>query len=147
MTIRVATKNDVADIRRLVVSLAHYYLMDKQNALPDWFESTLTAIDFDRRIESPEYSTFEYELEAAIVSHIENKAGNHLYHLFVSEQQQGKRVARTLWQHAKSACISNIYTLWSSLYAIPVYKRFGFIESDVISEKDGIYFQPMTLHT
>ncbi len=144
MTIRVATKNDVADIRRLVVSLAHYYLMDKQNALPDWFESTLTAIDFDRRIESPEYSTFECELEEAIVSYIENKADNHL---FVSEQQQGKGVARTLWQHAKSVCVSNTYTLRSSLYAIPAYKRLCFVEPDVITEKDGIYFQPMTPHT
>jgi predicted GNAT family N-acyltransferase len=40
---------------------------------------------------------------------------------------------------------SNRFTLRSSLYAVPIYKRFGFSESGPVGTKDGISFQPMEL--
>ena len=73
------------------------------------------------------------------------KRSSHLFHLFVSEKYQGKGLARELWGFASNVCVSNIYTLRSSLYAVPVYRKFGFIESGVAGEIDGIGFQPMEL--
>lgn len=31
----------------------------------------------------------------------------------------------------------------SSIYAVPVYKRFGFLESGPAGSKDGVSFEPM----
>jgi GNAT superfamily N-acetyltransferase len=73
------------------------------------------------------------------------KGNSHLFHLFVSENHQRKGLSRSLWEFASSVCKSNVYKVRSSLYAIQVDRNFGFTESDVAGEKDGISFQPMEL--
>lgn len=132
-------------ISELVTSLSHFYLTKSENELPEWFAQTLTHSAFLKRLESHEYSNFIYELDGEIIGYIAMKGNSHLFHLFVSEKHQGKGLSRALWEFATSVCISNTYTLRSSIYAVPVYRKFGFIESDTAGEKDGISFQPMEL--
>lgn len=143
--IRVAEKNDVVQISNLVASLSHFYLKNPKHELPEWFDQTLTTSSFSKRVEGSDYSNFVYEKEGEIIGYIAMKENSHLFHLFVSEKHQGKGLSRKLWEFATSVCVSNVYTVRSSLYAIQVYKKFGFIESDVAGEKDGIGFQPMEL--
>jgi len=145
VSIRVALKSDVVKISNLVASLSHFYLKNPAHELPEWFENTLTKSAFLSRVEGTEYANFVYEKEGEIVGYIAMKGDSHLYHLFVSENHQGKGLSRALWEFATNICVSNVYTLRSSLYAVPVYRKFGFIESDVAGEKDGIDFQPMEL--
>ena len=145
MNIRVAVKDDAIKISNLVASLAHFYLNNKEIDLPQWFNKTLTKDEFIRRIASSEYSSFVYELDGEVIGYIAMKGSSHLFHLFVAEKHQGKGLSRELWQFAISVCVSNVYTLRSSLYAVPIYKKFGFVESETAKDKDGIGFQPMEL--
>jgi GNAT superfamily N-acetyltransferase len=64
----------------------------------------------------------------------------------VSEQYQGQGIARALWENITTHCACRSYVVQSSLNAVPVYKRFGFIESGAVAEKDGLQFQPMELN-
>lgn len=145
MSIRVAAKRDVPQIADLVASLAHYYLNDPSNKLPAWFSETLSLSAFYSRISSSEYQNFVFDEAGVIAGYISLKGGTHLYHLFVLEKSQGKGVARLLWNHAKECSQSNSFSLRSSIYAVPVYRRFGFSESGPLGTKDGISFQPMEL--
>lgn len=145
MSIRVATEKDVSQIKDLVSSLAHYYLNDPGDELPSWFSETLSLSAFSSRISSTEYLNFVFDEAGVIVGYVSLKGGAHLYHLFVSEKSQGNGIARLLWHHAKERSQGNNITLRSSIYAVPVYKRFGFTESGPIGFKDGISFQPMEL--
>lgn len=143
MSIRIATEMDAPQIASLVASLAHYYLSDPDEALPAWFRETINHSAFIYRINSPEYLNYVFEEAGVITGYVSLKGNSHLYHLFVSEESQGKGRSRLLWQHVKECSRSNKYTVRSSLYAVPFYKRFGFIESGPVSDKDGISFQPM----
>lgn len=145
--IRVMEKKDVSAVEKLVSSLSHFYLENKQGPLPTWFASTLTKTEFIKRVYDTKYSNFLLEINNDIVGYISMKGNHHLYHLFVSQNHQHKGIAKQLWQHVTQHCISNRYTLRSSIYAIPVYKKFGFNDAGAIQEKDGIYFQPMELKT
>ncbi|MCH8529481.1 MAG: GNAT family N-acetyltransferase [Saccharospirillum sp.] len=87
-----------------------------------------------------------YEVDGSIVGYLAIKGGSHLYHLFVSEAHQGKGIAKQLWMAAIEGSPVKCFTLRSSLYAVPVYKRFGFEESGPAGLKDGISFQPMELN-
>ena len=145
MSIRKATNRDVENISRLVASLAHFYLADKRQGLPEWFANTLTESEFLKRIASDEFANFVYERDNIIVAYIAMKGTRHLYHLFVEEQHQGNGIARALWQHAIQQCVSETYIVRSSLYAVAVYRKFGFVESGIVGEKEGIGFQPMEL--
>jgi len=143
--IREATEHDVMQIKSLVASLAHFYMNDNTTELPAWFQGTLTESEFLKRVFSDVYSNYIYESQGEIVGYISMKETSHLYHLFVSEAHHGKGVSRCLWEHAKKECVSEKYTLRSSLYAVPIYRKFGFIEAGPAGVKDGIGFLPMEL--
>lgn len=145
MSIRLAAINDVESISQLVTSLSHFYLNDKKDELPEWFLSTLTETAFSERINNSEYSNFIYEEDNITIGYISMKDNSHLYHLFVSEKHQGNGIARKLWEYVANHCLAKSYTLRSSLYAVPIYIKFGFVESGIIQEKDGVRFQPMEL--
>ena len=146
MHIRKMTAHDINDVSALVSSLSHLYLINEQRLLPEWFTSTLSDLQFSKRIENEKFTNFVCEINSSIVGYLSMKECHHLYHLFVTEKQQGKGIATILWHHAMSNCHSDFYTLRSSLFAIPFYKQIGFIESGPLLEKDGIGFQPMELN-
>ena len=58
-------------------------------------------------------------------------------------------MARELWQLAKEQAVRagnpGRFTVNSSLGAMPVYERFGFVSSEPTVAKHGIAFQPMLL--
>jgi len=145
VSIRRAIEADVSKVAVLVKSLAHYYLNEPNGELPSWLADTLTYEAFTSRISSAEYLNFVFEEAGSIVGYIAIKKPGHLYHLFVAEECHGQGVSRLLWEHAKRHCQCNCFSLRSSIYAVPVYKRFGFSESGPVGTKDGVSFQPMEL--
>ena len=145
MGIREASKDDAKNICKLVTSLSRYYLDEGQSDFPEWFLSTLRVNEFENRLKSAEYYNLVYEVENHIVGYISMNENGHLYHLFVSEQYQGNGIARQLWNQITRKCKSSKYTVQSSMYAIPVYKAFGFNEAGPAGVKGGIHFQPMEL--
>ena len=146
MSIRQATEADAIKLSRLVKSLAHFYLDEPESELPIWLSQTLTENAFSERLSSDSYTNFVYEKNNKIIGYISLKKPNHLYHLFVLEQFQGKGLSRLLWEHVKNSGQHSSFTLRSSIYAVPVYKRFGFCESGQVGTKDGVSFQPMELN-
>lgn len=145
MNIREALITDAGKIKELVSSLSHFYLENKGSSLPEWFLQTLDIFEFERRISSEEFDNFVYLIDGEIVGYISIKENSHLYHLFVDESYQGNGISKKLWRYATTDSLENIYTVRSSMFAVPVYKKFGFIESGLAASKDGISFQPMEL--
>jgi GNAT superfamily N-acetyltransferase len=76
---------------------------------------------------------------------------SHVHHLFVAENHQKCGLARELWKVAREACLDagNLgrFTVFSSKYALGVYRAFGFIESGSPEIKDGVVATPMTCVT
>ena len=145
MDIRSATHTDAQGIQELTLSLSHFYLDGKNKALPRWLESNLKLNEILARIESPQFENYICESDGKVVGYLSIKEGAHLYHLFVDEKFQGQGLSRKLWEHGKRLASSNAFTLRSSLFAVPVYKQFGFIEDGCVLKKDGVSFQPMIL--
>jgi GNAT superfamily N-acetyltransferase len=145
MSIRIATLADIREVRDLFLSLAHYYLNELSADLPEWFAKTLSVQSFSERFGDSGFKNYVFEEENQIVGYVALKNDGHLYHLFVSEQFQGKGIGRQLWQYAKGRCPSSRFSVRSSIFAVPVYKQFGFLEFDGVGTKDGISFQAMEL--
>ncbi len=143
MNIRKARVNDTQEIRGLISSLSHFYLENKNAPIPEWFLRTLDVSEFERRLSNDWFTHFVYIENGDIVGYISMRGASHLFHLFVAEMHQRKGISKALWRHAISGDKPKVYTLRSSLSAIPVYKRFGFIEYGAVVQKEGIAFQPM----
>ena len=86
-----------------------------------------------------------------IVGVIAIRNRNHLALLFVEKEQQGKGIGQAMLDHvisylqAREGC--RIFTVNSSLYAEPIYRKWGFESTKGIQELEGIKFIPMRLVT
>ncbi len=73
--------------------------------------------------------------------------GSHLFHLFVDRAHQRQGLGRLLWQQAlRELCTptsEGVFTVNSSLSAVPVYRSFGFVPADLRQSVHGISFLPM----
>lgn len=69
--------------------------------------------------------------------------GTHIALFFVDSDFQGKGVGRSLFQTVVADCNSNRITVNSSPYAVPIYKKLGFTETDTEKTVNGLRFTPM----
>lgn len=69
--------------------------------------------------------------------------GTHVALFFVDGSYHRQGVGRRLWNVMLKDNESKIITVHSSLYAVPVYERLGFVKTDDVQKEDGITFVPM----
>lgn len=143
MSLAQPTAADVSAIKNLIESLSRFYRNDESVVLPAWFLNSISEQEILHRISSTEFYNLVYKIDGELVGYISVKNNYQLYHLFVSEAHQGCGIAKKLWLSAKQATNSTRYFLRSSMYAIPVYEKFGFKSVGHPEEKDGIKFQVM----
>jgi ribosomal protein S18 acetylase RimI-like enzyme len=82
-----------------------------------------------------------------IIGMIATKQTNHISLLFVDKKYHKQGIARSLYRklveyYSKDGSCSEI-TVNSSLYAVEIYKRLGFVATDTEQQKNGIRFVPM----
>lgn len=142
-SIRPANASDADEISGLITGWAHHYLEDSPPPEAAVFLATLTPSATAERIGSPSFRYYVAEDAGAIVGVIALREGFHLYHLFVREDAHGRGIARSLWERAKSESGSPSFMVNSSLPAIPVYERFGFVATESAQSKNGLVYVPM----
>lgn len=72
-------------------------------------------------------------------------AGSHIALFFVDGKYHRQGVGKKLFEAIKSNCDSDKMTVNSSPYAVPVYARLGFSQTDKEQVINGIRFTPMEL--
>lgn len=86
------------------------------------------------------------EIDRRIVGVVAYIAPVHFMHFFLNKAYQGQGYGRQMWRflekHIRSQDHQSI-TVKSSLYALDIYKRFGFVEMGEYTEENGIRFIPM----
>lgn len=72
---------------------------------------------------------------------------NHVALMFVDRKYQGRGISRELLKRAEHRIAAETdkreTTVFSSPYAVPIYRRLGFHEVGPVQSRDGITFQPM----
>ena len=141
--IREAVESDADAISELVTGWVHHYLEDP--ALPEAapFLASLTPSSTAARIITGEFKYYVAVDNSGVCGVIAIRDNFHLYHLFVRADSHGKGIARSLWEHAKSSSGSATFVVNSSLPAVPVYQRFGFVVKDAPRSEKGLTFVPM----
>lgn len=93
--------------------------------------------------------TFVVELDSNIVGMIEVTGNSHIMLFFVDDKYHRNGIGKILINKAiESARINGHKTMTvnSSIFAINIYEKFGFIKQDDIKTKDGIVYQEMLLN-
>lgn len=124
LRIVIAQPSQAAEISRLIQGLAHYLVAAADSAGAQ-----------------PFLSTFQPAAIGALRDH------RHVHHLFVASEAHGQGIARSLWSHADADARAHggngAYAVNSSVYAVPVYERLGFVATATVQTRNGVRFVPM----
>ena len=72
--------------------------------------------------------------------------GNHIALFFVDGEYHKKGIGKCLFQKVLENATSNEITVNSSVYAVEVYHKLGFVDTDKEQIEDGIIYTPMKLY-
>ena len=149
MNIRPANAEDIKAISDLIRGVAHYFLLNPNGEGAEQFLLSITPEAIEGYITNPSFNYLVCYIDQELAGVIAIREKKHLFHLFVAPKFQRRGIALKLWQEAKEAAISsgNVdgFTVNSTPYAVPIYKRFGFSTTGPRIEKNGIAFVPMQL--
>lgn len=147
--IRPATLADATPISALVIALSREFIVPDLS--PEGAENLLGDMTPEATRGFMEQG-FRYHLAEAgdeLVGFVATRDNSHLYHLFVATTHQRRGLARQLWETAKASCLAAAdttrFTVNSSRYALPVYRRFGFVAVSDEVERKGVRYTPMEL--
>jgi GNAT superfamily N-acetyltransferase len=149
MKIRRAMPEDAEAISALIKSVAHYFTVHPEGLGAEGFLKTIEPAATCANISAPNFHYAVGHIDQQLVGIVALRDTTHLYHLFVDQAFQKQGLSRQLWLHAKEASIAAGnhlgITVNASVYAVPVYERFGFAATGSRVETHGIAFLPMAL--
>jgi GNAT superfamily N-acetyltransferase len=149
MRIRPATGDDAAAISALILGVSPSFTLRPDGEGAEVFLATLSPEAIGGYLASPDYAYRVAEEDGALAGVVAVRENRHLYHLFVAEAFQGRGLSRRLWDAARDAALRagnpGEFTVNSSLYAVPVYEKFGFHPTDPRVEQHGVAWVPMKL--
>jgi len=149
LIIREAGIADAASISRLISALADHFIT------PDFAAEgrrELLASMTPRMIAGYLQSGYRYHVAeegGELVAVVGMREHSHLYHLFVAETRQRQGLAMRLWKTASEDAQRRgnpgVFTVNSSLHALPFYERLGFVAQSGPVTVKGVCFVPMKL--
>lgn len=149
MNIRPATIADAEAISALIVELSAPFYTSATRAGAEPFLASVSADSQRRNLSAPNFSYYVAESSGELVGVVALRDKSHLFHLFVAPQFQRAGLATRLWRIVKAEALAagnpGQFTVNSSLNAVPVYERFGFVRKGDVQYMHGISFQPMHL--
>jgi GNAT superfamily N-acetyltransferase len=149
MHIRPATADDAAAISALILGVAGFFTMNPDGSGAEEFLARVSPDAIGEYLASERFAYRVAEEDGALAGVVAIRDNVHLYHLFVASAHHGRGLARTLWNQAMQAALRagnpGEFTVNSSLYAVPVYERFGFRPTGPRVDEHGIAYVPMKL--
>ena len=91
------------------------------------------------------YGAFVQEQLVGVIA--TKNAGTHIALFFVDGKYHRQGIGKQLYQIAQTANPSNSMTVHSSPYAVPIYRRLGFKDTDTEQVINGLRFTPMEKKT
>ena len=147
MIIRPASREDAEAISGLILPLVkkfiapEFSLEGQQNLLSSMEPGAIQGF-FDRG-----YRYHVAEADGRMVGVIGVRDNAHIHHLFVAEDFQRRGIAGRLWNAARRECLGagnpGRFTVYSSRYALDVYRKLGFTETGPAETKDQVTATPM----
>ena len=89
------------------------------------------------------YGAFEDNVLKGLIATDRRK--RHINLFFVDKVSQGKGIGKKLMSIVIDDNENSFITVNSSRYAVPIYKKIGFIKIEEEKEQDGLKFTPMKL--
>ena len=147
ITVRPACESDAETISALINTLLHYRAPVAVAPPPESFVAQFAPQAIRSCITDVKHNYLVALSQDQLVGVLGVRDNQHLLHLFVAEPHQRRGIARMLWNQAKADALKTEdeidMLVRSSVYAVPVYERFGFIACGPRVDEPGVSYVPM----
>jgi len=151
-TIQKAQPSDFLSVNQLITNtftqfVAFEYSKEGQNTFLDYISLEKTVA---RQHNHSIYIAIDNSTHQ-IIGAIELREFRHVSLLFTHQNHLGKGIGKALFQKGKAICQTEnpnlkTITVFSSPYAVDIYKKLGFETTDVETTKNGLRFTPMSFY-
>ncbi len=143
----------VADDAQAILQLKTPFIEDI--VVSDEGRSKFSVTNIQTVIEHPNVGYFVAELDQQIIGAVAYRKPSHVLHFFVDQRFHGLGYGRQLWDFVEQHILQqnsqnqseyqqiDAITVNSSMFAQPIYRHFGFVETDSAQEKFGMRYVPM----
>ena len=149
MKVERATIADAPRISALIRELSKPFLVSPSGEGAEPFFAAISEAAIQGYVSSSNFEYFVAGSQSQLAGVVALRDNSHLFHLFVAKPYQGQGLGSRLWQVVKTRAIQagnpGKFTVNSSLNALPVYEKLGFIPSGPVVQTHGVTFQPMQL--
>jgi GNAT superfamily N-acetyltransferase len=146
MLMRKAERGDAGAISALIHDLMPFMTLAPDGAGAEQFMLSMAAGAIERYVTGEEYQYWTGWLDGGLAGVVALRHGTHLFHLYVARRHHGQGHARQLWDTARAALpAGQAMTVNASVYAVPMYRHFGFAATGPRIEQHGIAYVPMRL--
>lgn len=147
MEIRSGSPSDAEAIAGLIASFQSELTDDPSGAGAEEYLASVSVRAEREYLASARYRYLLAYSGSQLVGFIAIRDGSHLFHLFVERAHQRQGLARALWERALDELgppeSQGVFTVNSSLAAVPVYRALGFLPAGSTRSAHGISFLPM----
>lgn len=99
------------------------------------------------RLQSPEFRYDLVEANGMPAGVVGMRRQSHLFSLYVAADWQRQGLGRLLWDHSRAHALDRgmkgEFTVNSSMNAVPVYERLGFVREGSVVDHLGVQYVPM----
>lgn len=140
MRIRPASVEDVESIANVIAPFVNEVICAEEGR--ERFKPHILKQIFVR----PEMQYFVAEINGEVVGNLAYVSPSHVMHYFLKPEYHKQGYGRKMWDFLEAEILKNdpeIITVNSSLYALDIYKKYGFEVVGELTQKWGIHFIPM----
>ena len=130
ITIRRAGPSDATSVQALIQALVHFAVPKRGLPIPADFAAQFSADALLQVLGSSNHRYHVAVCRQRLLGVIGVRDNTRLLHFFVAESHHGQGIGRQLWNRAREEIVQEVgrleITVNSSLYAVDIYRRFGF---------------------
>ena len=145
LTLRQASVADAPAIAELIAGLSHYFLATPDGAGAEGFLASLSPTALAACVADPRQDYWLAWRGPVLVGAAALRDGAHVHHLFVAENCHRQGIAGRLWHVLLARAQAPTLTVNASLFAAPVYARWGFVAVGEPQQRAGLSYAPMRL--
>lgn len=144
LQIRGAEQIDAQDVSTLIYATSQACCFTKELPCPGWFEESVNADHISQCINDTEMEWLVAVEDIRLVGVLAVSGRNHIKYFFVHPSCQSRGIGKALWDAAdQKGVFGESLVVRSSLNAVPVYERLGFVKVDSPKYFNGLHYQVM----
>lgn len=143
--VRHAKVSDALEIADLIRFTSISCCFSTDNPCPEWYLESIKLEEIATLLQDDYMDWAVVTQERALAGVLAIASKSHVKYFFVHPQFQRYGIGKLLWYFAEqSGLLGPSLTVRSSLFAVPVYERLGFVATNATEKFKGMEYQTMT---